>query len=137
MNLQSVDFQRFPNFVFCNTALKNEQRWRFFNKNRFCYKMLQEVTQICLCKSLIFFMLHLLQMLQGKSSHFLRKKFFSTKKLPDASQRQGSWQCSTTKCEMKVSSSRTADPVLGLSRSLFLFPPSRHPRACHDWPARS
>jgi hypothetical protein len=42
--------------------------------------MLQEVTQSRLCKSLIFFMLHLLQMLQGKSSHFLRKKKFFPQK---------------------------------------------------------
>ena len=75
-DLGSADNQSITKIVFCNIGLKNEQKGRFSNKAVICYKMLRLVTRRVACKCLIFFLLHLLQMLQGKSSHFGLKNFF-------------------------------------------------------------
>lgn len=75
-DLGSADNQSITKIVFCNIGLKNEQKGRFSNKAVICYKMLRLVTRREDCKALVIIMLHLLQMLQGKSSHFGLKNNF-------------------------------------------------------------
>jgi hypothetical protein len=46
-NSEIIDYQSFPNFLFCNTALKNEQRGDFLTSTDFvtkCYKKLRKFT---------------------------------------------------------------------------------------------
>jgi hypothetical protein len=72
----SIDNQSITKIVFCNIALKIEQMGRFSNRAVNCYKMLRLVTRRKDCKCLNIFMLHLLQMLQGKYARFLNQLFF-------------------------------------------------------------